>query len=135
LGVDLARAEPAPGLAVLVEEAEDVVEPEPSVAALANPIERELAAVAQPLHRVDVEMQHLRDFGGREHRSEFVDCHRGHCHRLPFDHLQHLPTRARPVLTGAVRLVADENVGVRGGRGKPYFGSAAGQYPRPRRIR
>ncbi len=36
----------------------------------------------------------------------------------------------RPVLTGMVGLVADENVGVRGGNGKPYFGSGPRQYPR-----
>jgi hypothetical protein len=67
-------------LAVLVEEAENVLEPEATIATLADPVERELAAVAEPLDRIDVEMKHLRDFGGGKHRSDFVDCHRGHCH-------------------------------------------------------
>jgi hypothetical protein len=42
-----------------VKEAEDVFEPEASVAALANPIEGQLAAVAEPLHRVHMEVEHL----------------------------------------------------------------------------
>jgi hypothetical protein len=72
----MARAESA----VLVKEAHYVIESEPSIAALADPIERELATVAQSLHRVHVEMEHLRDFGGGEHRPEFVDSQGGHCH-------------------------------------------------------
>jgi hypothetical protein len=54
------RARPrTPKLAVLVEEAENVLEPKPTIATLADPIEQELAAVAEPLDRVDVEMKHL----------------------------------------------------------------------------
>jgi hypothetical protein len=105
--IHLARVQPAPGLAVLVEEAQDVVKTEPTIAALADPIERELAAVAQALDRVDVEMKHLRDLGGGEHRSEFVDGHGGHCHLLPFDPGSASRPGHVPVVTGAVRLVAD----------------------------
>ena len=34
------------------------------------------------------------------------------------------------MVTGAVRLVAEWNVRVRGGRAKPYFGSGRGEYAR-----
>ena len=82
------RCPRTPELAVLVEEAENVLEPKPTIATLADPIERELAAVAEPLDRVDVEMKHLRDFGGGKHRSDFVDSHRGHCHGRLSIHLR-----------------------------------------------
>ena len=66
------------GSAVLREELHDVVEAKPTIAALAHAIERELAAIAQPLHRVDVQMKHVGNFGCGEHRSQFVYGHRCH---------------------------------------------------------
>ena len=62
-------------LPVLGEEPHHVFEAEPSVAALADAIERKLPAIAEPLHRIDMEVEHLGHFGRREHRSEFVDGH------------------------------------------------------------
>ena len=67
-----------PELAVLGEELHHVIEPEAAVTALADPIERKLAAIPEPLHGIDVEMEHLGDFGRREHRPEFVDGHGPH---------------------------------------------------------
>ena len=64
--------------AVLGEELHHVVEPEATIAPLADAIERKLAAIPEPLHGVDVEMEHLGDFGRREHRPEFVDGHGPH---------------------------------------------------------
>ena len=65
-------------LAVLGQELHDVVEPEPTIATLAHPVERQLAAIAEPLHRVDMQMEHVSDLGRGEHRSQFVDGHRCH---------------------------------------------------------
>src|SRR3954467_919461 len=65
-------------LAVAREERHDVLEPEPPVTTLAHAIERQLAAVTQPLHGVDVQVEHLRDFARGEHRSEIADSHRRH---------------------------------------------------------
>jgi hypothetical protein len=64
--------------AVLGEELHHVVEAEATVAPLADAIERKLAAIAEALHRVDMEMEHLGDFRRSEHRSEFVDGHGPH---------------------------------------------------------
>ena len=61
-----------------VQKFHDVVEAEPSVTTLAYAVERQLAAVTEPLHGVDVQVEHLRDFARREHRSEIADSHRRH---------------------------------------------------------
>jgi hypothetical protein len=66
------------GSAVLGEELHHVVEPEATIAALADTIERKLASVAESLDGIDVEVKHLRDFRRSEHRSEFVDGHGPH---------------------------------------------------------
>ena len=72
------RRRPTRTSAVLREELHHVVEPEPAVPALADAIERQLTSVAQALHGVHVEVEHLGDFGRSEHRSQFVDGHRCH---------------------------------------------------------
>src|SRR3954453_5403902 len=64
--------------AVVVEEAADILEQEASITALAHAVVLELAAVAEALHRVDVEMEHLRDLSGGEHFPKLVQCHRAH---------------------------------------------------------
>src|SRR5437867_1213177 len=64
--------------AVVVEETADILEQEASIAALAHAVVLQLAAVAEALHRIDVEMEHLRDFGGGEHLPKLVQCHRAH---------------------------------------------------------
>src|SRR4051794_27904990 len=64
--------------AVLGEELHHVVEAEATVAPLADAIEGKLAAIAEPLHRIHVEMEHLGDLGRRQHRPELVDGHRPH---------------------------------------------------------
>src|SRR6266496_4156615 len=71
------RAPGAPGALLLSEtvarsappgeEPQDVFQAEPSVAAPADPVERQLAPVAEALHGVDVEVEHLGDLTGREH--------------------------------------------------------------------
>ena len=66
------------GSAVLGEELHDVVQSKPAIATLADAIERKLAAIAEPLHRVHVQVQHVGDFGRGEHRSQFVYGHRCH---------------------------------------------------------
>jgi hypothetical protein len=68
-------ARKAPASAILGEKLHHVVEPEATVASLADAIEGQLASIAQPLHRVHVKVEHLGDFGCREHRPEFVDGH------------------------------------------------------------
>src|SRR5215210_2083581 len=72
-------------LSVVVEEAADVLQEEPPVTALADAVILQLAAIAQPLDRVDVEMEHLRDLGCSEHLSKLVQSHRAHPCCLPFD--------------------------------------------------
>ena len=101
--------------AVLVEEAAHVLQEEAAVAALADLVVLELAAVAEALHGVDVEMEHLRDFGGGEHLAELSDCHGGHalgrlssCGRS--DPARHRIAPYRPAPRGA----------------KPYFGQVRG---------
>ena len=51
---------------------------EAAIASLADAIERQLPAVTQALHRVDMQVEHLGDLGRGEHRSQFVDGHRCH---------------------------------------------------------
>src|SRR5687768_7200793 len=58
-----------------VQELQDVVIAEPTVTALADPEERELAAVAKPLDGVDVQVQHLGDLGRREKLPDLVRHH------------------------------------------------------------
>ena len=58
------------------QELDHVVVAEPAVAALADPEERELAAIPEPLHGVHVEVQHLGDLGRREQPSDLVRHHR-----------------------------------------------------------
>ena len=68
------------GSAVAGQEGHHVVEPEATVAPLADAIERQLAAVTETLHRVDMEVQHLCDLARGEHRAELIDSrgrHRG----------------------------------------------------------
>src|SRR6185503_14254273 len=65
-------------LAVVVEEAADILQEEPAVTALAHAVVLQLAAVAEPLHRVHVEVQHLRDFGRGQHLAQLVQSHRAH---------------------------------------------------------
>jgi hypothetical protein len=61
--------------AILGEEPHHVVESETSIAPLADAVERQLAAIAEPLHGVHVKVEHIGDFGRCEHRPEFVDGH------------------------------------------------------------
>src|SRR6185437_9082431 len=68
----------APSSAVVVEEAADILEQEASITALAHAVVLQLAAVTEALHRVDVEMKHLRDLSGGEHLPKLVQCHRAH---------------------------------------------------------
>ena len=65
-------------LAVLREELHDVVEAETTVATLAHAVKRELATIAEALHRVDVQVKHVGNFGCGEHRSQFIYGHRCH---------------------------------------------------------
>ena len=58
-----------------VQELQDVVIAEPTVTALADPEERELAAVAKSLDGVDVQVQHLGDLGRREKLPDLVRHH------------------------------------------------------------
>ena len=103
------RALPGNGSAVLGEELHDVVEAKPSIAALAHAIERELAAIAQPLHRVDVQMKHVGNFGCGEHRSQFVYGHR--CHVVCSLALHVISTvRVPVVLRGRVRPAVQRSV-------------------------
>src|SRR5260221_3439994 len=69
-------------LAVLGQELHHVIEPEAAITALADSIERHLAAIAASLDRVDMQVKHVGDFGRGEHGSQFVDGHRCHL-RLP----------------------------------------------------
>src|SRR5687768_11102847 len=58
------------------QEVENVVVAESAVAALADPEERELAAIAQPLDGVHVQVQHLGDLGRGEKLPNLVRHHR-----------------------------------------------------------
>ena len=49
-----------------------------AIAAAADPVERQLTAVTQPLHGVDVEVEHLRHLARREHATELGRSVRGH---------------------------------------------------------
>ena len=63
------------GLFAAAEEVHDVVVAESAVAALANAEERQLAAVAESLHGVDVQMEQVGDLGGRQQLPYFVGDH------------------------------------------------------------
>jgi hypothetical protein len=63
------------GLLAAAQEVDYVVIPEAAVAALADTEERELASVAESLHGVDVQMQHVGDLGGRHQLPYFVGDH------------------------------------------------------------
>jgi hypothetical protein len=76
MATGVASGERGVQLSVPVEEPHDVVQPEPAIAALADSVEGQFAPVAQPLHRVDVKVEHGRDFASREHRTQFIY---GHC--------------------------------------------------------
>ena len=100
---------PVVGSAVLRQELHDVVESEPTIAALAHAVERKLAAIAQPLHRVDVQVKHVGNFGRGEHRSQFVDGHR--CHVVCSLALHAISTvRVPGVFRGRVRPAAWRSV-------------------------
>src|SRR5438445_12069854 len=58
------------------QEVQHVVVPEASIATLADPIERDLAAVAQALDGVDVQVQQVRDLGRRKQPPDLVADHR-----------------------------------------------------------
>jgi len=73
-GAPAARLKKA-GSAIPGEELHDVVEAEPTITALADAIERQLAAVAQALDCVDVQMQEACDLARRQHRAQLVDTH------------------------------------------------------------
>src|SRR5688572_7839505 len=64
------------GLLVSAKELQHVVVPEAPVAASGHPEERDLAAIAQPLDGVHVQVQHLGDFRGREQLPYLVRHHR-----------------------------------------------------------
>src|SRR6185295_15246199 len=66
------------GSAVLGEELHHVVEAEATIAPLADAVERKLAAIPESFHGIHVEVEHLGDFGRREHRPQLVHGHRAH---------------------------------------------------------
>ena len=86
------------GLLGSMQEIEHVVVAESAVAALADPEERELAAVAQSLDGIDVQMQHLGDLGRREQLADLVRHHRWYLVLV-------WGTRHAPVAPGKVRSV------------------------------
>ena len=59
----------AKGSAVLREELHHVLEPEPTVPALADAIEGELSAIPEPLHGVDMQMEHVGHLVRRRYRA------------------------------------------------------------------
>jgi hypothetical protein len=59
-----------------VEEVDHVVVAESTIAALADPEEGKLAAIAKPLDRVHVQVEHLGDLGRREQLPDLVRNHR-----------------------------------------------------------
>src|SRR5512145_465257 len=63
------------GLLCPVQEVDHVVVAESAVAALADPEERELAAITEPLDRVHMQMQHLGDLGRRQQLADLVRHH------------------------------------------------------------
>jgi len=63
------------GLLGPVQEVDHVVVAESTIAALADPEERELAAIAKPLDRVHVQVQHLGDLGRREQLADLIRHH------------------------------------------------------------
>ena len=63
------------GLLGPVQEVDDVVVAESTITALADPEERELAAIAKSLDRVHVQVQHLGDFGRREQLADLIRHH------------------------------------------------------------
>ena len=91
------------------EELHHVVEAEAAIAPLADAIEGQLAPIAETLHRVDVEVQHVRDLARGEHRPELVGDHR--CHwslSLVFKRLPavSVPVRRRRVDSGRLLMGA-----------------------------
>src|SRR5688572_9357880 len=62
-------------LAVARQELHHVVKTEAAVAPLADAEEWQLAAVAQALDRIDVQVKQVCYFTGRQHRPELVDSH------------------------------------------------------------
>src|SRR4051794_24783472 len=76
-----ARAQRSPQRsAVASQEGHHVIQPEATVASLADAIEGQLSAVPETLHRVHMEVQHLGDLARGEHRAEIIDSrgrHRG----------------------------------------------------------
>jgi hypothetical protein len=68
----------APRLLVSGQEAQYVVQAEAAIAALAHPIERELAPVTESLYGVHVEMEHVGNLARCEHRSDLAQRHRRH---------------------------------------------------------
>src|SRR4029079_12075130 len=67
-----------PASAGVVEEAAHVFEQEATITALAHAVVLQLATIAEALHGVDVEMEHLRDLRSGEHLPKLVQCHRAH---------------------------------------------------------
>src|SRR4026209_2044087 len=127
-----ARAGPGPAfsvcggqgraLAVLGEELHHVVEAEAAVAPLADAIERQLATVTKALHRVDVQVEHLGDFGRGEHRSEFVYGHGPHVASLRALGDEFAPLGWPGVGCGSLM---GGMLGWAEGVAKPYFGIVA----------
>src|SRR5450756_222286 len=99
------------------QERHDVRKPEAAIAPAADAEERKLAAVAEALHGIDVEMEHLRNFARGEERSKLAD---GHSVPRLIGGRSH---KAREVATGRVRPASWGSVGVRLGRAKPYLRS------------
>ena len=89
------------GSAVPGQECHHVIEPEATVAPLADAVERKLSPVTEALHRVDMEVQHLCDLARGEHRAELMDSrgrHRGvvpHRYVVLAGRLLGVPRRAR----------------------------------------
>src|SRR5262245_56617743 len=65
-------------LAVGSEEGQDVVESKAPITSLAHAVEGQLAAIAEALHGVDVEVEELSDLAGGEHRAKLMGCHGRH---------------------------------------------------------
>jgi hypothetical protein len=129
------RGGPRLASAVLVEEATNVLEQEASITALAHAVVLQLAAIAETLHRVDVEMEHLRDFGGGEHLPKLVQSHRAHP-VVPFERWTVLVSRSRHLATMlALALVVEGKVGMGSGASKPYFGPVRGSTLRQASVR
>ena len=103
------RPRDARSSAVLGEELHDVVQPKPAIATLAHSVEGKLSAIAESLHRVDVQVKHVSHLCGGEHRSQFIDGHR--CH-VVFSLALHSSRRVRvhEVLRGRVRPAARQSV-------------------------